>query len=193
MTGKLAAAFPALLLAACAAQAPPAAPLPPGAAIEVQILAINDFHGNIQAPAEPTSITQPDGSILKQRVGGAAELGSALARARQGQPYTVTVAAGDLIGASPLESAYFLDEPTIDAMNLLGLSVASVGNHEFDKGSAELLRMQNGGCGKNTTRLPCRLEPFAGARFQYLAAASSSPRRPSPGSDPSASASSARR
>jgi 5'-nucleotidase len=55
-------------------------------------------------------------------------------------------------------------------MNLLGLSVASVGNHEFDKGSAELLRMQSGGCGKNTNRVPCRLEPFRGARFQYLSA-----------------------
>ena len=112
----------------------------------------------------------PTGRCSRLRVGGAAQLAAALDRARQGHPNTITVAAGDLIGASPLASAYFLDEPTIDAMNLLGLSVASVGNHEFDKGSAELLRMQNGGCGKNTSRVPCRLEPFAGARFQYLAA-----------------------
>ena len=162
------AAGAALLLSACAAQV--SAPQPPMAPIEVQILAINDFHGNIETPPEPVSITQADGTVLKVRVGGAAQLASALEQARQGHPNTITVAAGDLIGASPLSSAYFLDEPTIGAMNLLDLSLASVGNHEFDKGSAELLRMQNGGCGKNSSRMPCRLEPFAGARFQYLAA-----------------------
>ena len=169
MIRRLPAAFSATLLSACAAQlTPPASPA--SGPVEVQILAINDFHGNIETPPDPVSITQPDGTILKSRVGGAAQLASALAQARKGHPNTITVAAGDLIGASPLASAYFLDEPTVNAMNLLGLSVASVGNHEFDKGSAELLRMQNGGCGKNTTRVPCRLEPFAGARFQYLAA-----------------------
>jgi 5'-nucleotidase len=170
MMRKLSAAFSALLLSACAAQvAPPIAPAPT-APIEVQILAINDFHGNIETPPDRVSITQADGTVVKARVGGAAQLASALQRARQGNPNTITVAAGDLIGASPLASAYFLDEPTVDSMNLLGLSLASVGNHEFDKGSAELLRMQNGGCEKHTTRMPCRLEPFAGARFQYLAA-----------------------
>jgi 5'-nucleotidase len=161
--------FAALFLAGCAAHVPPPAPVAQ-APIEVQILAINDFHGNIETPPEPVAITQPDGTILKARVGGAAQLASALERARQGHPNSITVAAGDLIGASPLASAYFLDEPTIDSMNLLGLSVASVGNHEFDKGSAELLRMQNGGCEKHTSRVPCRLERFSGARFQYLSA-----------------------
>ena len=140
------------------------------AAVEVQILAINDFHGNLETPPDPVSIMRADGSILKSRVGGAPQLAAALTQARAGRPNTITVAAGDLIGASPLTSAYFLDEPTIDTMNLLHLSLASVGNHEFDKGAAELLRMQTGGCTTNTTRLPCRLEPFAGARFQYLAA-----------------------
>ncbi|MFL6750985.1 MAG: bifunctional metallophosphatase/5'-nucleotidase, partial [Sphingomicrobium sp.] len=85
-------------------------------------------------------------------------------------PNSVTVAAGDLIGASPISSALFLDEPTIKALSLAGLELASVGNHEFDKGSAELLRMQRGGCEKYTRRTPCALEPFAGAGFQYLAA-----------------------
>ena len=55
-------------------------------------------------------------------------------------------AAGDVIGASPLVSALYLDEPTIDAMNLLGLELSSVGNHEFDKGTRELTRIQRGGC-----------------------------------------------
>ena len=157
------------LLSACATVE--RVPLPAAAKPrEVQILAINDFHGNIETPPDPVAITQADGSIVKARVGGAAQLASALERARQGHPNSITVAAGDLIGASPLASAYFLDEPTVDAMNLLGLSLASVGNHEFDKGSAELLRMQSGGCAKNTTRTPCPLEPFKGARFEYLAA-----------------------
>jgi 5'-nucleotidase len=170
MIRRFAAAVAALPLAACAAQvAAPLAEAPARAPIEVQILAINDFHGNIEQPAAATAITQADGTILKTLVGGAAQLAGALERARQGHD-SITVAAGDLIGASPLASAYFVDEPTIDSMNLLGLSLASVGNHEFDKGSTELLRMQNGGCGKNTTRLPCRLDPFGGARFQYLAA-----------------------
>lgn len=169
MIRKLSAAFSALFLSACATQQPPVAHAPP-ASIEVQILAINDFHGNIETPPGPVTIARADGSVLNVRAGGAAQLASALSKARQGHPYSITVAAGDLIGASPLASAYFLDEPTIDAMNMLGLSLASVGNHEFDKGSVELLRMQKGGCEKYTTRLPCRLEPFVGARFQYLAA-----------------------
>lgn len=152
---------------ACASQLPAqAAPAP----INVQILAINDFHGYIQAPIEPQTVTRADGTILKAKLGGAAQLASALESARKAHSNSITVAAGDLIGASPLDSAYFLDEPTIDAMNLMGLSLSSVGNHEFDQGSAELLRMQNGGCGKNTSHTPCRLEPFRGARFQYLAA-----------------------
>ncbi len=170
MIRKVAAALAAFFVSACAAQVPPQLARAPAAPIDVQILAINDFHGNIETPPEAASITKPDGTVLKARVGGAAQLAGALEHARDGHPNTITVAAGDLIGASPLASAYFLDEPTIDSMNLLGLSLASVGNHEFDKGSAELLRMQNGGCGKNTSRVPCRLEPFRGAHFQYLAA-----------------------
>jgi len=167
MLGKRSLLVGSICLSACTPTPRAVGPIPP---VEVQILAINDFHGNLETPPDPVKVGRPDGSAMTARLGGAAQLASALAKAREGHAYTITVAAGDLIGASPLTSAYFLDEPTIDAMNLLGLSVASVGNHEFDKGSAELLRMQSGGCGKNTTRVPCRLEPFAGARFQYLAA-----------------------
>ena len=134
MIRRFTAAIAALCLGGCAAQVAPPAPIAAKAPIEVQILAINDFHGNIETPPETASITRADGSVLKARVGGAAQLAAALEKARTGQANTITVAAGDLIGASPLASAYFLDEPTIDAMNLLGLSVASVGNHEFDKG-----------------------------------------------------------
>jgi 5'-nucleotidase len=166
---RIAAALAAITLSGCAAQVAPPAPSAQ-ALVDVQILAINDFHGNLEPSADPVKIATGRGTSVDERVGGAAELAAALQAARHGQRNTITVAAGDLIGASPLSSAYFLDEPTIDAMNLLGLGVASVGNHEFDKGSAELLRMQRGGCEKHTTRVPCRLEPFGGARFEYLAA-----------------------
>ena len=78
------------------------------------------------------------------------------------------VAAGDLIGASPFLSAMFHDEPTIEAMSMMGLEIASVGNHEFDEGKDELLRMQNGGCHPVDRCLGPH--PFPGAKFHYLAA-----------------------
>ena len=159
------AALAALCVSACTTvPAQRAAPL-----IEVQILAFNDFHGNLETPP-PVEVTEPDGSKRMIATGGAAHLAAALAGLRVGHPDTVTVSAGDTIGASPLISANYLDEPTIDAMNLLGLEYNSVGNHEFDKGVAELTRMQSGGCAKYTRRTPCAIEPFGGARFRYLAA-----------------------
>ena len=169
MIRKLAAVLAALALGACATPAtPPAAPVAQ-APIEVQILALNDFHGNIQTPP-PVEVTEPDGTKRKIVTGGVAHLAAALTSLRAGHPNTVTVSAGDTIGASPLISANYLDEPTIDAMNLLGLDYNSVGNHEFDRGSDELKRMQTGGCAKFTRRAPCAVEPFGGARFRYLAA-----------------------
>lgn len=155
-----------LALAGCATR--PAAPVP-AEPVQVQILALNDFHGNIERPAAPVRMQVGDDQFVTAQAGGAAVVTAELAKLRGGQRNSITVAAGDLIGASPLTSAWFLDEPTIAALNLMGLSVASVGNHEFDKGSDELLRIQNGGCEKFTARVPCRVEPFAGADFQYLA------------------------
>jgi 5'-nucleotidase len=164
--------FPAAaaFLAAACTGVPASRPAQPASAVEVQILALNDFHGNLDPSEAPVRFEMARDQFASARLGGAAGMGAELKKMRSGHRYTITVAAGDLIGASPLTSAYFLDEPTVDAMNLMGLELASVGNHEFDKGSAELVRMQNGGCGKYTTRVPCRLEPFRGARFQYLAA-----------------------
>jgi len=156
-------------LAACATvpQDTAQAPTAPEA---VQILALNDFHGNLEVPASDTTYTA-GGQRVSARLGGAGRLGATLAKLREGQANTVTVAAGDLIGGSPLVSAYFLDEPTIMALNRMGLDLASVGNHEFDKGTNELIRMQRGGCEKHTQRQPCRLDnPFEGAKFTYLAA-----------------------
>ena len=154
------------LLAACTTTLHPAATGP----IQVQILAINDFHGNLETPEGTIPITDPEGTDVTSRVGGAAQLAGTLKELRTGHANSITVAAGDLIGASPLASAWFLDEPTIDALNLAGLELAAIGNHEFDKGSSELSRMQRGGCEKFTTRIPCQLEPFKGAGFTYLAA-----------------------
>jgi len=161
-----AAALPLLALAACATT-------PPGVAgpraEQIQILALNDFHGNLE-PTGTTSYSDA-GERREEQLGGAARLGAALASLREGQEHSITVAAGDLISASPLSSAHFLDEPTIMALNRMGLELASVGNHEFDRGTAELRRMQQGGCEKFTSRQPCQLDsPFEGARFTYLAA-----------------------
>lgn len=139
--------------------------------VEVQLLAFNDFHGNIEPPKLAVPLPAPGGGKdLQVPAGGVAYLAGALESLRRGHRYTATVSAGDLIGASPLASAYFLDEPTIHAMNALRLDLNAVGNHEFDRGSSELLRMQRGGCVKYTRRAPCALDPFPGARFRFLAA-----------------------
>ncbi|RPF71946.1 bifunctional metallophosphatase/5'-nucleotidase [Aurantiacibacter spongiae] len=132
----------------------------------VQILAINDFHGNLETPSGETRFLE-NGTERSVRLGGAAALGATLDNLRSED--TITVAAGDLIGASPLASALFLDEPTVRVLSEIGLDLASVGNHEFDRGIAELRRMQDGGCETHTRRQPCAVEPFAGAGFTYLA------------------------
>ena len=87
---------------------------------------------------------------------------------REGHTNTIFVAAGDLIGASPFLSAMFHDEPTIESLSMMGLELSAVGNHEFDEGKDELLRMQNGGCHPvDKCQGP---HPFPGAKFHYLAA-----------------------
>ena len=125
--------------------------------VQLRILAINDFHGNIA-----TSSDRFGG------VGRADYLAANIAHARAGAENSVFVSAGDLIGASPLISALFQDEPTILAMNLMGLDFNGVGNHEFDEGPAELSRMQQGGPHPNTDDNDG--ETFKGADFQFLAA-----------------------
>ncbi|MFO7189081.1 MAG: bifunctional metallophosphatase/5'-nucleotidase [Pseudomonadota bacterium] len=130
--------------------------------IEVTIAAFNDFHGHLE-PLEPGGR------------GGAEALAAAIEELRQRNPHTVVVSAGDLVGASPLLSGLFRHEPTIEAMNRLGLDFNAVGNHDLDDGPDELLRLSRGGChpsGEHT----CLGEqvgtpvPFEGARFAFLAA-----------------------
>lgn len=120
-----------------------------GRTVDVQLLSFNDFHGNLEPPAGSSGqVTEnlPDGTTRKVDAGGVEYLATSLRTARKSHPYSVTAAAGDLIGASPLLSGLFHDEPTVEAMNKLDLDVTSVGNHEFDEGATELARMQNGGC-----------------------------------------------
>ncbi|MFD4634637.1 bifunctional metallophosphatase/5'-nucleotidase [Streptomyces sp. NPDC058284] len=145
--------------------------------VDVQLLSFNDFHGNLQPPAGSSGqVTekQADGTEKKIDAGGAEYLATSLRTARKGHPYSVTAAAGDLIGASPLLSGLFHDEPTVEAMNKLDLDVTSVGNHEFDEGAAELARMQNGGChpkdGCFEKDKHGKGKKFEGADYPYLAA-----------------------
>ncbi len=137
--------------------------------VKVQLLAINDFHGHLQSTTTGgIRVDPPTTPATFRPAGGAAILGSYLRELEAKNRNTLTVAAGDLIGASPLLSALYHDEPTIEAMNLLGLDLASVGNHEFDEGAAELKRMQRGGCHPVDG---CKDgDGFAGANFKYLAA-----------------------
>src|SRR3954447_10349986 len=153
--------------------------------LDVQILSFNDFHGNLEAPAGSsgrivtghaldTSTPTPKVADVNTDAGGVEYLATHLRQARAGHPDSVTVAAGDIVGASPLLSAAFHDEPTIEAMNTLGLEATAVGNHEFDEGYKELQRLQSGGClddgaGKDNQN-SCAAGTFEGAKFQYLAA-----------------------
>jgi 5'-nucleotidase len=125
--------------------------------VSLQILAINDFHGNIATTSSSFGGT-----------GRADFLAANLRAAADGADNSIFVSAGDLIGASPLISALFHDEPTIEAMNLMGLDINAVGNHEFDEGPAELLRMQYGGSHPVDGDLDG--DPFLGADFEFLAA-----------------------
>jgi len=140
------------------------------ASVDVRILAINDFHGNLRPPAGGISIADPGDKTRKINVaaGGAEHMATLVKQLRQSAKNSIFVAAGDLIGASPFLSAMFHDEPTIESLSMMGLAVASVGNHEFDEGKDELLRMQNGGC--HPTDKCQGPHPFAGAKFHYLSA-----------------------
>jgi 5'-nucleotidase len=160
-----AAAIQSLAIVATApCQAETAAP------VNLRILAINDFHGYLRPPPGGIRITDPDDRTKKIMVpaGGAERMATLVNQLRQGHSNTIFVAAGDLIGASPFLSAMFHDEPTIESLSMMGLALASVGNHEFDEGKDELLRMQNGGCHPvDKCQGP---HPFPGAKFHYLAA-----------------------
>src|SRR3954466_12314818 len=159
-------------------------PQPRGSLMPIQLLSFNDFHGNLEPPAGSAGRNVVDHEIdpatgkpvdVTNDAGGVAYLATRLAEARKGHRNSLTVAAGDIIGASPLLSAAFHDEPTIESMNELGLDATAVGNHEFDEGYKELQRMAAGGCiddgpdGANNQN-SCPQHTFEGAKFDYLAA-----------------------
>ncbi|MGY5099599.1 bifunctional metallophosphatase/5'-nucleotidase [Streptomyces sp. 900105245] len=138
---------------------------------DVQLLSFNDLHGNLEPPSGSSGrVTelQPDGTTKTVDAGGAEYLATHLRTARQGHPYSITAAGGDMVGASPLLSGLFHDEPTVEALNKLKLDVTSVGNHEFDEGARELARLQNGGC--HPTDGCYTDKRFEGADYPYLAA-----------------------
>ncbi|MET9989723.1 bifunctional metallophosphatase/5'-nucleotidase [Streptomyces mutabilis] len=138
---------------------------------DVQLLSFNDLHGNLEPAAGSSGrVTehQPDGTTKTIDAGGIEYLATHLREARKGNRYSITAAGGDMVGASPLLSGLFHDEPTIEALNKLDLDVTSVGNHEFDEGAKELARLQNGGC--HPTEGCYTDEEFEGADFPYLAA-----------------------
>jgi 5'-nucleotidase len=171
-TGASAATAERTAPAAQPGAAPGAVPGAVPGAIPVQLLALNDLHGNldpVDGPAGSVSRVTESGDEVRSQAGGVAGLATLLKDAREEQPNTLTVGAGDLIGGSPLLSANFHDEPTIDALEELGLDVASVGNHEFDEGPDELLRIDRGGC-HPTDGCAVPDAPYDGADFPYLAA-----------------------
>lgn len=135
-------------------------------AIPVQLLSFNDYHGHLEATDSPLA-SDP----TKTPAGGVEYLAAKLNQLREkvGDKNSLTVAAGDTIGGSTFLSGMFHDEPSVESLNALGLDVTSVGNHEFDEGTAELLRMQRGGCHPvDGCYFPD--QPFAGANYPYLAA-----------------------
>jgi 5'-nucleotidase len=133
---------------------------------EIQILGLNDFHGNLEPPTG--SGGRIGGTEAAGNAGGVEFLATHVRDLRATNPNTLFVSAGDLIGATPLISALFHDEPTIEAFSQMGLDYNGVGNHEFDEGVDELLRMQDGGCHPVDG---CQDgDPFLGADFEFLAA-----------------------
>ncbi|MDX6399200.1 MAG: 5-nucleotidase [Gaiellaceae bacterium] len=130
--------------------------------VNVQLLAFNDYHGNLEPPSGSS------GRIGSTDAGGVEYFATHLAQLKATNPNTLIIGAGDMIGASPLLSALFHDEPSIESLNEAGLQVTAVGNHEFDEGAAELLRMQKGGCHPKDK---CQDgTPFEGSKFEYLSA-----------------------
>lgn len=151
----------ALVLAGCASA--------PRGPVELNVVAINDFHGNL----EPSryNFTGLDGKTERLQAGGIDVLGGALATFRKEDKELLFVAAGDLVGASPALSSLWADEPAIEALNMMGLDASALGNHEFDAGRRELLRQQHGGCDSPRPAKACQFAPnFGGAKFSYLAA-----------------------
>jgi 5'-nucleotidase len=159
------------LLAALSLTITACIPTTQGSTVDVTLLAVNDIHGNLL----PSNFSYPDPADRSKRVslqaGGVEAIATLVKQTKAKNPNTLLVGAGDLISASPLVSSLLADEPTLKALSDLGMSFSSVGNHEFDRGYKELLRLQNGGCAEPfDPAKACKFGPYEGAKFQYLAA-----------------------
>jgi 2',3'-cyclic-nucleotide 2'-phosphodiesterase (5'-nucleotidase family) len=155
------------LLAVTQAGAASAHPKPPPTPVDLQILSFNDYHGHLRPPAgsDGTLVTGPGTTVA---AGGVEYLTTHLRALREGHRNSLTVAAGDLIGGSPSLSGLSKDEPSVESLDNLDLDVSSVGNHEFDEGVTELLRMQYGGC--HPVEGCFDSDGYSGANFNWLAA-----------------------
>lgn len=126
---------------------------PEQARVHVQLLGINDFHGQLDVTRK----------FNNQSVGRADYLSAHINQRRGQEKNTLLVHAGDAVGASPPISALLQDEPTIEILNKMRFDVATVGNHEFDDGTDEMMRLINGGAHPLTGE-------FEGAQFPYVCA-----------------------
>ena len=164
------------LMAGCAtAPEAPAQASVPAEPVTVRLIAFNDLHGHL----ESTGLTLPwpdpadKNKVQRLHAGGAAHLAGLVQSLRAGARHHLTLSGGDMIGATPLVSALFFHESTIEVANRMGVDIGVLGNHEFDAGQDELLRIQNGGCAPNKADSPfvsCALGRFEGAKFQMFAA-----------------------
>lgn len=174
----------AALLAGCTTPPPPVPgvagvpvrPVTPVTPVTLRVIAFNDFHGHLEAGHLSLTLADPTqaGATLRVSAGGAPALAGLVAALRQDAAHSVVVGSGDMIGATPLVSAMFRHESTIEVLNQLGVDVAAPGNHEFDVGTAELQRLLQGGCAATVAAaatVSCALQRgYAGARFAVVAA-----------------------
>ncbi|WIV59734.1 bifunctional metallophosphatase/5'-nucleotidase [Amycolatopsis nalaikhensis] len=165
LSTRLAVCAAAALATTAVTTAPAFAGQRPDPTTDVRIITFNDFHGNLEPPSGSSGrVTQSDGTTVD--AGGAAYLATHVKELRSQVRNSLLFSAGDNVGASPVISALFHDEPTIDFLNQLGVSASVVGNHEFDEGYQELRRMQSGGCHPTDG---CQFEKtFEGADFPFL-------------------------
>jgi 5'-nucleotidase len=160
----------------------------PSVAVPLRLIAFNDFHGHLASGDLSLTLNDPDDPSRPLRVaaGGAAQMAGLMKALREGAANSVVISSGDMLGAAPLVSTLFRHESTVEAMNLAGVDVAIVGNHEFDAGFDELKRLQRGGCAVNppeaattscvrqvdagATAAGAEVQRYVGMRFPLLGA-----------------------
>ncbi|WP_242676331.1 bifunctional metallophosphatase/5'-nucleotidase [Streptosporangium minutum] len=137
----------------------------PAKTVPVRLLSLNDFHGNLEPPTGSSGrMVDENGATVE--AGGAAYVATHLKQLSDKN--TLKVAQGDLIGATPLISAAYHDEPSVEFLGKLGVTASAVGNHEFDEGYAELRRIMRGGCHPVDGCSPAG--EWKGAGYSYLGA-----------------------